>query len=766
MQVVYNIKVSVFSRLLFSTFFILLFLFFLQINVYAATVSLDSTFGTNGKTITTFGNSATSPRLGIQLDGKKILVGRASNGNNNDWVVYRYEKDGNPDATFGNNGIITRDFGGNDILISVFVQPDGKILVGGSSTNNEYWTIGRFKTDGSLDTAFGSGGIVSIVTRGFVSSLIVQPDGKIIAVGYQTLGGDKVALVRYNSNGSLDTTFGAGGTVITAIGSINDRGNDAILQPDGKILVLGDFNAGGHDELFLARYNSNGVLDMGFGAGGKVIMQIGATVGARDMTLQVDGKIIVTGGAVNIGQVDTYVARHNSDGTLDNAFGTGGKVLISFIPGNDSANSIALQSDGKIVLGGYEDSGASSGIDFALRRFNTDGTLDSTFDGDGSLVLPISTGHDEITSVAIQSDGKIIGAGNVFNGNYFDWAITRFVVSDYIDLPVPLLKQNDPAWGNQVYDSANIWSPNSPGISSWGCALTSAAMVFRFHGIQNLPNGTPLDPGTLNSWLKSQSDGYIRNGLVNWLSLSRLSRVAKPQNPSFLYDALEYQRVGSMDTILLKSDIENNRPGILEEPGHFIVAKGTTGAGFDINDPFYSRNSLSDYSNTFLSMGRYIPSNTDLSYIMLVVDSNINIVLKDTSGNILGEEFIQSPINNTLSSGSSSGNPLKTIYFKAPSTGVYKVFLTSLNNSPYRLDAYLYDSNGNVVKRDFSGRLNKTKGDSFTINFDKNNSKKNKIQKKEKDENEDEDGEEHSQDNKDIFEDLVNEVRNFVSPKK
>ena len=141
-------------------------------------------------------------------------------------------------------------------------------------------------------------------------------------------------------------------------------------------------------------------------------------------------------------------------------------------------------------------------------------------------------------------------------------------------LDVPLLKQTNAAWKSRIYDSANLWSPRDPSINAWGCALTSAAMVFNYHGLKKLPSGIALTPSTLNDWLKTQKDGYVGNGLVNWLALTRLSKQSVSVNNIFSFDALEFSKLipGSISGI--KIDLSNNITDILEEPGHFIVAKG------------------------------------------------------------------------------------------------------------------------------------------------------------------------------------------------
>ena len=298
-------------------------------------------------------------------------------------------------------------------------------------------------------------------------------------------------------------------------------------------------------------------------------------------------------------------------------------------------------------------------------------------------------------------------------------------------LPVPLLKQTNPFWGGYTYDSANLWAPPEPtDIARWGCALTSAAMVFQYYGITKLPDGAiDLDPGTLNVWLKNytpldpEADGYIRNGLVNWLAISRLSKLAKDQNPTFEYDALDYVRFDE-DHDQLKTDLENNIPGILEvnNKKHFVVAKGTNSEDiFTINDPFYDREDLSSYSNTFSSLGRFLPSNTDLSYLMLVVDEGVNISVSSPSGELVGESFVQQPLENEETPGDLSGDPLRIFYLPDPGSGNYELALSSSNNNNYDLDVYYYDIDGNVRINYFSGIVGQGDEDNYSLLFDKNN---------------------------------------------
>lgn len=322
---------------------------------------------------------------------------------------------------------------------------------------------------------------------------------------------------------------------------------------------------------------------------------------------------------------------------------------------------------------------------------------------------------------------------NIYTGGYMGFAsqittsyLDNFTIEDMLTDPealdVPDIKQTAAPWNSEVYDSANVWNPSDPTINAWGCALTSAVMILRFHGIEKMPDGlTDVDPGTVNTWLKGEIDGYIGNGLVNWLALSRLSKLAKGANNITTFDALEYNRVEGNDTTQLTEDLNNNIPNILEEPGHFIVAKGITQTSFTINDPFFDeRKTLASYSGTFLSAGRFVPSHTDLSYIMVVLDTNIQATLKNASNNPVGTTFIQNPIINPLNPSQKSSPAKRIIYLQKPATGLYDLILSSTTNTSYTAKIFLYDENGNVVSLNPSGVLSSTNTDTIKIDFHKN----------------------------------------------
>ncbi len=247
---------------------------------------------------------------------------------------------------------MTTDFGGTDIANAVVLQSDGKIVAVGQDSSD--FALARYNADGSLDSSFGTGGKVTTDFGGSDAALaaVLQPDGKIVAVG--TSAAD-FALARYNTDGSLDTSFGTGGKVTTDFGG-TDQAWAAVLQPDGKIVAAGLASA----DFALARYNTNGSLDTSFGTGGKVTTSFEGSDQARAVVLQPDGKIVAVGWDNG---VEFALARYNTDGLLDSSFGTGGKVTTDF-GGSDAALAAVLQSDGKIVAVGFANT-----TDFALARY-------------------------------------------------------------------------------------------------------------------------------------------------------------------------------------------------------------------------------------------------------------------------------------------------------------------------------------------------------------------------------------------------------------
>ena len=283
---------------------------------------------------------------------------------------------------------------------------------------------------GIPDIDFGEGGIVTTPlgedTQDEARALAIQADGKIVVAGRSSSGADyDFAVVRYDDDGSLDTTFGAGGIVITPVG-INDVFYALAIQADGKIVAAGDSSNGADYDFAVARYNDDGSLDTTFGAGGIVITQVSperiATVYA--LAIQSDGKIVAAGRSNKITDDDFAVARYDDDGSLDTTFGAGG-IVITPVEGGispDRVQALAIQADGKIVAAGYSSS------HFALVRYDEHGELDPDFGTGGIVTTSVEEGvtTDRAYALAIQADGKIVAAGCSNDGVDYDFALIRY----------------------------------------------------------------------------------------------------------------------------------------------------------------------------------------------------------------------------------------------------------------------------------------------------------------------------------------------------
>lgn len=400
--------------------------------------SLDSTFDTDGIVTTEISGNNIAQAVAVQTDGKIIAAGFSRNALNNDFALARYNPNGSLDTSFDTDGIVVTQVGASEEeAFAVAIQPDGKIILAGQAiigASSEIAVV-RYNPNGSLDTTFDADGIVTTpIGTGteLARSIAIQTDGKIIVAGQSFNGtNNDVAVVRYNSDGSLDTTFdgnsGTGnGIVTTAAGSGNDFGYGVLVQPNGKIIVAGYYLGGTTNDALLIRYNSNGVLDTTFDGDGIVGTAIGNnTDEAFAVALQTDGKIVIAGCINQIGiPNDFLIVRYNSNGSLDTTFDGDGAAIIPIGNAAEFANSVAIQADGKIIAAGFSNNGANN--DFAVVRRNADGSPDTTFDGDGRLTTPIGTSVDSANGVAIQADGKIVVVGRAVIGATADFGVIRY----------------------------------------------------------------------------------------------------------------------------------------------------------------------------------------------------------------------------------------------------------------------------------------------------------------------------------------------------
>ncbi|MEZ5842231.1 MAG: hypothetical protein R3D27_00675 [Hyphomicrobiaceae bacterium] len=376
--------------------------------------------------------------MALQSDGKIVVVGDG----NFDFAIARYNPNGSLDTSFGGgDGVETTQIGSlTGAALDVAIQPDGKIIAVGFLVTGSVPDIAlvRYNADGSLDTTFGGGdGVVSTsVGTAFdqAYSVALQPDGKIVVGGFAFVGTDDFALVRYESDGTLDTTFGGGdGIVTTPIGASHEAGQSVIIQPDGKIVVAGYASNGSNNDFAIARYNPDGSLDPTFDGDGRALVAVGASADqGYQVLLQPDGKLLIGGFTHNGANLDFAVVRLEANGSLDTSFGSGtGKVTTAIGPGDNFGYSMALQADGRILAAGPASNGTDT--DFAVARYNSDGSLDTTFGGTGFVTTPIGNGTDEAYGILVQPDGKIIVSGTSFNGSDGDFALIRYNADGTLD---------------------------------------------------------------------------------------------------------------------------------------------------------------------------------------------------------------------------------------------------------------------------------------------------------------------------------------------
>jgi uncharacterized delta-60 repeat protein len=402
---------------------------------------LDPTFGTDGMVTTNVSPVpgyfsfalavATYPSAGTVNDGKIVTAGAAigsvrGRGNaDDDLAVVRYNLDGSLDPSFGGGtGQVLTDLGGsNDRAEDVAVQPDGKIVAAGYSGSQ--FALVRYKADGTLDTSFGgtaAGKILGHFNQGSSDAsyrVALQADGKIIVAGVTTpknTSNVDLALLRYNSDGSLDTSFGTGGKVTKHFaspiggGTSGGEGLDLALDPGaspldpnaGKIVVVAQLQGG---PVVAVRYNTNGSPDTGFG-GGAGYVSVSTLNTNPAVAIQPDDRIVVTGYA----GLDFGLARLGADGTPDASFGSGG-LVVTPLPTVDRAHAVSLQPDGKIVVAGTQTSG-TGGLHFMVARYSTNGSLDTSF---GTTGIAVSAGvvADAKVDMALEPDGRIVVDGSV-----------------------------------------------------------------------------------------------------------------------------------------------------------------------------------------------------------------------------------------------------------------------------------------------------------------------------------------------------------------
>jgi uncharacterized delta-60 repeat protein len=402
----------------------------------AAPGDLDTFFNMTGVVTTPVLSGAEATSVVLQLDGKIVAAGNASNGTNLDFALVRYDTNGALDPTFGGGtGKVTTAIGpGDDQIEALIQQTDGKLVAAGLSYDANFdsstITVVRYLDDGTPDPGFG-GGTGKVTTSigpdyDGALALIQQTDDKLVVAGYS---GTDIALVRYETNGNLDMSFNGTGKVTTAVGS--QATALALLQQAGdqKLVISGSAD----NDIVLARYGTTGTLDSMFNGTGIVTTPVGPQAAeARALIQQAgDGKLVVAG----VSGIDTNtqftLVRYGLDGTPDSMFGTLGIVVTPIGPANDEALALAQQDDGKLVVAGSTNKGTTAvpDLDIALVRYDATGMPDSGFGTSGIVTTPLGTGNEEAEAIVIQPNGGIVVAGYTTSG-----VPRSFVVARYLSL--------------------------------------------------------------------------------------------------------------------------------------------------------------------------------------------------------------------------------------------------------------------------------------------------------------------------------------------
>lgn len=406
--------------------------------------TFDTTFDSDGIVSTAFSFQSRINSLAIQTGGKIVAAGALTGTlpGFGEFALARYNADGTLDTGFGTNGTIVTPNTGD--ILDVVIQPDGKIVGAGIvfSGSSYNFLLARYNTDGTLDQTFGGTGLVmTSVTSGGdgASSVVLQPDGKIVAGGSASQGPNdsNLVLVRYNPNGGLDPTFGSGGISAGQVVPSREGLTDLLLLPDGKFIGTASIRTGNDNDFSISRFNASGGLDTAFGAGGRVLLDIGDSgsgqpSNGRAVAIQTDGKIVAVGGISNGQDSDFLVARYNANGTRDLSFGGTGRVKFPVMTREDLARAVAIQPDGKIVVAGSAQTTSGQDV-FALARLNTDGTLDASFGTAGIVTTTAGTTLDGIEGMALQPDGKIVAVGTSTVGNDTDFVVARYNTNGSLD---------------------------------------------------------------------------------------------------------------------------------------------------------------------------------------------------------------------------------------------------------------------------------------------------------------------------------------------
>lgn len=504
-----------------------------QIGAWAKPGDLDMAFGYQGKAVTSLvPQRGRAETVAVQEDGKIIVAGqRQTASGEQDWLIVRYHSNGIIDTSFGQQGMVITDFGSNqETAMVVKILADGKILVSGSSildaSTGAYgrYVVARYNSDGSLDSGFGQAGKVSIPFRDTdyanASGLLALPNGQYLLTGMihynqpanATADPDAdLMLVKLNQDGSIDLSFGQDGMAFALFGLALEIATDAVLQPDGKILVSGYQDQGNKIDGFVARFNSNGSADASFGQAGITTTDFDdSTVYAQALALQADNKILVVGTVGDTQSSRCFAGRLNGDGSMDSSFGSNGYVLLA--DGRRETCRDVIAENGNILLTGKSETDRKS---MTIMRLNANGGMDREFSDNGRQMVDF--GQNTVSSgaaMALVDNASVVIAGILSNvDTEQELAFAKVKLTDANDTAIECLFD----WAERNYQ-AYIAPSGSPtqqafpyiyryyrvtdsylGVSSLGIAANSMHLYYL------APGGRLFDLGDVSDWLERAS---------------------------------------------------------------------------------------------------------------------------------------------------------------------------------------------------------------------------------------------------------------------
>jgi uncharacterized delta-60 repeat protein len=385
--------------------------------------------------------------VAIDPQGRIVVAGDSFNGSNSDFAVARYNANGSLDPSFGpaHDGKATTDFHTDtDEASSVAIDAQGRIVVAGTDRQGDNdFAVARYNDNGTPDTNFGpdhNGKVTVDFTPGandddLGTAVAIDAQGRIVLAGTSNSGGtDDFALARLNSDGSRDATFGTRaapeqGEVTTPIGSGDDFANGVAIDSQDRIVAAGESNGGGTAgfDFALVRYTPGGALDTSFNGNGKVTTPFGTSSDEADaVTVDPQGRIVAAGRAGFGFASDFALVRYTPGGVLDTSFNGSGKVTTPIGANSDIARAVAIDPQGRVVVAGEGFEGLND-FDFALARYTAAGTLDPSFNGSGKATTDFGTGSDGAHAVAIDPAGRIVAAGSSNHGSNIDFALARYI---------------------------------------------------------------------------------------------------------------------------------------------------------------------------------------------------------------------------------------------------------------------------------------------------------------------------------------------------